>query len=345
MTRHTLGNLVMIFFRSYLGAQKGCSPNTIASYSDCIRLLLNFCSQRLQKSIEKLSIEEISDDLVLSFLDYLETDRHNSPQTRNTRLAAIKTYFRFLASQDPELISVCERVCQIHAKKTTAHLVEGLERNELDAILNACDTNTIGGLRTYALLRLMYITGARVQEALDIKLSDLRLEKPYTVILMGKGRKERVIPLDDDTVTALKAYLKHREMMQLETVNLFVNLRGMPLTRFGVLYLIQKLKKKAQKICPSLVSKKVSSHTFRHTTALHMLQSSIDITVISKYLGHANLSATNHYTHINMEMKRKALKTVKPQNGKVKSEQPQWRDNKLLTFLEDLSRKVQLCEA
>jgi len=338
----TLGSLVFSFFRNYLTNQKGCSPNTIASYSDCITLLIRYCCERLGVSSDKLSMEKISEELILNFLDYLEQVRGNDPKTRNQRLGAIKTFFRFLALQDPTLTLVCERVCAISAKKVQHKVLPTLDDDELRVILGQTKTDTLLGARDQALLSLLYNTGARVQELVDLDLPDLRLEAPFQVLLTGKGRKERVVPLYEETITAIKHYVDLRQQAGLKHKALFLNARGNRISRFGIAHVVAKHARQAAPKCPSLVDKKVTPHTYRHTCALHLIQSGANIAVVKEYLGHADIRTTHLYIEIDVEMKRKALEACPPPCA-PRTDQPQtasWLDPPVMTFLKDLSRQA-----
>jgi len=341
----TIGTLIISFFSSYLANQKGYSSETIASYSDCIRLLIKFSCKHLKLKIDKLAIDMISDQLILDFLDYLEQERNNTPKTRNQRLAAIKTFFRFAAIQEPNLIAVCERVCDISKKKTAHKVIESLDNNEVKAIMNQADANKLNGVRDKALLTLLYNTGARVQEVVDLDIADINLENPKQVLLTGKGNKERIIPLYQETVDAINAYLELRKKADLQNEALFLNTKGKRITRFGIGYLIKEYVAKAAKRCPSLGNKKVSTHTFRHTIALHLIQSGVDITVVKEWLGHASIKTTSLYVEINVEMKRKALEACPPPttSSHTEEKEPEWHNASVLVFLQSLSRKATLC--
>jgi integrase/recombinase XerD len=341
----TLGTLIVSFFRNYLVNQKGYPQNTISSYSDCIRLLFAYSCDHLKVSIEKLDLFHFTDNLILDFLDHLENERGNTIATRNQRLAAIKTLFRFLALQDPTFIAVCERVCAISAKKTVHKVIESLEKDEVDAIFSAVKADTLLGARDQALLHMLYNTGARVQELVDLDLSDIRMEKPYQVLLTGKGQKQRVTPLFPETIDAIQHYLKLRDHSQFESKVMFVNSKGERITRFGIRYIIEKYADLAAETTPSLKTKNVTPHTFRHTTALHMIQSGNDITVVAAWLGHADIKTTSIYVTINNEMKRKVLEAFPPPLGPQtnKTNEPLWHDPPILAFLNDVSRPVTLC--
>lgn len=343
----TFGTLIVSFFRNYLGHQKGYSPNTIASYSDCVRLLLNYSCERLAVSFDRLDLEMITDTLILDFLDHLEQDRGNAPATRNQRLGAIKTFFRFLALQEPTATAVCERVCAISDKKTEHKVIATLDNGEVKAVMDCAQakTDTVSGARDQALFHLLYNTGARVQEIVDLVVGDLRTEAPVQVCLTGKGRKQRIVPLHEETIEALQHYLKLRTAAGIESAALFVNAQGERITRFGISHIVSKYATMAEGGCASMAGKKVTPHTFRHTAALHMIQSGVDISVVKEWLGHADVKTTSLYVDINVEMKRKALEAFPPpiDPRTTPPAAPQWHNPTVLNFLESLSRKAALC--
>ena len=337
----TFGNLIVHFFRNYLQNEKGVSGNTLTSYATCIKMLLQFCCERLQVSFDKLDVRSIDHEVVLAFLDHLETVRHNGPETRNQRLAAIKTFFRFLALEDPMLTDHCDRISAIEAKATEHKVVETLLLEEVQAMVNATDPTNLYGARDQAMFTLFYNTGARVQELVDLDVSDLKLGKLPQITLTGKGRKERVLPLREETVQALQHYLAMREAQGIVHEALFLNTRGQRLTRYGVNYLVKKYRKRAAEKCPSLAAKRVTPHTFRHTTALHTIQSGVDITGVKEWLGHAHIKTASLYVDINIEMKRNALdKCRSPKPQPTTSEPPPpWLAPDALKFLEELARE------
>jgi len=339
----TFGSLILSFFSSYLANQRGNSPETIASYSDCIRLLINYCCNHLSITVDKLALDMITDSLILDFLDYLEKERNNTPKTRNQRLAAIKTFFRFAARQEPTLSAVCERVCNISAKKSEHKIIQPLENHEVKEILSQTDTTTLTGARDRAVLALLYNTGARVQEIIDLNISDLNMQNPMQVILTGKGKKQRIVPLYAQTIQAIQHYLNLRKTAGIEHERLCLNSKKKPISRFGIAYLIRKYVIKATPKCSSLHKKTVSPHTFRHTTALHLIQSGVDITVVKDWLGHASIKTTSLYVEIDMDMKRKALQACPPPIPSLQLEKPQWQKEHILAFLHKLSRKAALC--
>lgn len=336
----TLSYLVTTFFTSHLSAERGLSTNTVASYSDCMKLLIDFLCKRRGLQTEAVEIRMIDTALVLDFLDDLEKKRGNSPSSRNQRLAAIKTFFHFLARTVPELMLHNEQIQAIQLKKTDHKTPPSLSHEEVAAILSIPDTNTLLGARDKALLQIIYNTGARVQELADCTVADLRLDALPTVTLTGKGRKTRVNPLWKETVQILSYYLQLREQSGIHCQQLFVNVKGQTLTRSGIARRVTQLAQAASRHCPSLNNRAVSPHTFRHTTALHLIEAGNDITIVRDWLGHADLKTTSLYIEISAERKRKALEKVPPPDGGLPPETPSWEQPALLAFLSACSRKA-----
>lgn len=342
---NTLGTLMMKFFRNHLANELGASPNTTASYSDCARLLLDYACGRLRVGPDKLSFDAIDDQIILDFLDHLEAERGNAAATRNQRLAAIKTFFRFLARLEPTMLAACERVCAIRAKTVPHKVMETLDHQEVKAVFNGLSGNTVHGARDRALLGLLYNTGARVQELVDLDVGDVRMEAPLQVKLVGKGRKERIVPLHKEAVDDLRRYLDMRNGAGMAGEALFLNDRGARLTRFGVSHVVKGRVLEAAGREPSLDGRKITPHTFRHTTALHLIQSAVDITVVKEWLGHADVKTTSLYVEINIEMKRKALEAIPPpmRPKGITRETPNWRKPEVMKFLHGLSKAPALC--
>lgn len=297
------------FFSDYLPRLRGMSPHTIHSYRDCIVLLLKFVANQQKCSVATLDIENLNTEKVMDFLQMLEEKRRNSSATRNVRLAAIHVFFRYLANKHPDRLDLCQLILAIPFKRTQSQTMEYLEYDEIREILAAVDRTNRDGERDYILLVTMFNTGARVQEILGLKLHDLQLIKPYHAHFFGKGRKERLCPLWPETAYLLKKLLENRgDMLPNESV--FLNHRGQPLTRFGVRYLLEKYCDQAKKKCPTLVKKRLHPHTIRHSTAVYLLKSGVDIITISHWLGHANINTTNRYLSVDLDMKRKAINKI-----------------------------------
>ena len=336
----TFSYLVTTFFTAHLGAELGLSPNTVASYSDCMKLLVNYLCDRLQIDPEAIDIQMITPEVVLDFLDYIEKERGNATTTRNQRLAAIKTFLHFLARTVPELMHANECIQAIRLKSMEHHPPPSLTVEEVDAILAGPDPGTLMGARDKALLQLMYNTGARVQELADATVSDVRFETPATVTVTGKGSKTRVIPLWEETVEIITHYLELRKQFGVNSEHLFLSSRGGPMTRFGIGRRVAVHAKAAGATCPSLQGRNITPHVFRHTTALHLLEAGNDIFVVRDWLGHAHVKTSSQYVEISMERKRKALEKMPPPDGGKPPETPQWKQQPdLMEFLTRCSRK------
>jgi site-specific recombinase XerD len=332
---HSIAPYVHSFFHQHLAAERGLSPNTIVCYRDSLKLLLQFAADRLKTPIDKLAIEHFSADVVLAFLNDLESTRGNSARTRNNRLAALRAFFRHVARQEPLLLQPCQRLCQIPLKKTPHQCIEYLEDHEVRALLGSVDLSDRNGVRDYALLLLLYNTGARVQEVVDLEIKDVHQDAPPQVRLIGKGNKERVCPLWHETVRAIQTYLDTRRDEHHDTA-LFLNATGQPITRFGIGYIVSKYAKRAATTCPSLANKSVSPHLMRHSTAMALLQSGNAITVVKDWLGHADVNTTHGYVEVNLEMKRKALEACQAP-ASPPTPRRRWQDPDLLKWLDELT--------
>ncbi|MDA3925247.1 MAG: tyrosine-type recombinase/integrase [Kiritimatiellae bacterium] len=332
--------LVTTFFTSHLSSEQGLSPNTVASYSDCMKLLVNYLCKRFSIETEAIDIQMISSDIVLDFLDSLEGERHNSPTTRNQRLAAIKSFFHFLARSVPELMHQNERIQAIKIKATSHQPPPSLTAEEVAAVLAAPDTATLLGARDNALLQLMYNSGGRVQELADLSVSDLHLDSPPSVRLTGKGRKTRVIPLWEKTVESIQHYIRGREENSISSEHLFLNIKEEPMTRFGIGRRLSKHVEAASKKCPSLCNRSITPHVIRHTTALHLVEAGNDITIVKDWLGHADVKTTILYVEISIERKRKALEKLPPPDNDAPPELPVWKQPDLMKFLNECSNKA-----
>jgi site-specific recombinase XerD len=340
---HPIARYVHGFFHDYLAAQRGLSPNTILSYRDALKLLLRYVARQVGKPVDKLLTEHFDEKMVVAFLTHLEANRGNSPQTRNNRLSALRAFFRYVARQEPTLLLQCQRICAIPKKRTEHKVIEYLEDQEIGALLEHVDQNSRNGARDYALLLFLYNTGARVQEVVDLKVGDLRLDAPCQVKLTGKGRKERVCPLWPETVAAIRNCLEHREPDTAQIPSVFLNANGQPITRFGIRYIVRRYAAKAAAECPSLESKKTSPHSVRHTTAMHLLQSGNDLSVVKDWMGHADVNTTHAYVEIDMKMKRRALEASHPPEvATSKKKRPKWLQPSILQWLDDLSKSANI---
>jgi integrase/recombinase XerD len=299
MTRHTeppqtlVGPLLQTFFMEHLCSHKRVSPCTIKSYRDTFRLLLQYLQKTIHKEPSALSIADLDAPAILRFLENLEEHRGNQAQSRNVRVSAIRSFFRLVALRDPQSVGVVTRVLAIPLKRTDKRLVGYLTRPEIDAILAAEDLSEWSGRRDHALLLTLYNTGARVSEMTSLLRTQFSFGMKSFVRFNGKGRKERSVPLWPTTARALQAWF--RELGDGSSMVAFPNARGSTLTRDGVNYLLHRAAERAAESCPSLRNKSLSPHILRHTCALHLLQSGVDIEVIALWLGHEHIQTTHGY--------------------------------------------------
>lgn len=337
MAKTDLATPIRGFFEQHLVSQRGLSGHTVLAYRDAIKLFLEFVGRKHRKPCAALTLEDLSADAVRGFLDQLERVRKNGVPTRNARLAAIHAFFNYLASIDPRHIAQSQAVLAVPFKRQTRRVMVYLEREEVLKIFAGIDGHTLGGQRDDALLRLLYNTGMRAQELVDLDVVHLRFSRPYAVLIHGKGRKERTCPLWRETIAALKTYLGKRGVRLNEAAPLFVNHDGNRLTRFGLRHIISRRVERATKTCPSLLGRRVTPHTFRHTTAMHLLQSNVDLNMIRSWLGHASIETTNGYVEIDLEMKRKTLRSAEKLIPTPSKRGRTWHDDdKLLAWLEKL---------
>ncbi len=337
---HTITNLAVLiqsFFEHHLVSERGLSGHTVLAYRDAVKLFLEFATQRCGKPCTKLTIEDLSADMVRRFLEHLERSRHNVVRTRNNRLAAIHSLFRYLAAVEPRHLARCQSVLAVAFKRQVQAVPEYLEREEVLSIMQHIDLRNPLGRRDDALFRMLYNTGMRAQELVTLNVNHVRFSRPYYVHIHGKGHKDRTCPLWRETVQALKGYLEERSVRFTDATPLFVNSEGERITRFGVRYVVRHRISTAAKDCPSLLTRKVSPHTLRHTTAMHLLQSGVDLNMIRSWLGHASIETTHGYVEIDLEMKRKTLQSCQRLLPKQRQGQPSWqRNTDILQWLEGL---------
>jgi len=333
MKRATLPYWLHAFFHEWLAQQRNVSHHTVKSYRDTWRLFLRFVAGRKRRSVSDLVVEDLTAEEVLAFLRHGEQDRKITIGTRNCRLAALRGFFRFVAEREPSAVAQCAEVLHIPTKKGPTAEVNYLDTEEITAILKQPDRSTLEGQRDHVLLALLYNTGARIQEALDLCPRSIRFRSPAQVTLFGKGRKERICPLWPETVELLTALLKRQPRPDDEPI--FVNRYGDPLGAAGVRFKLEHYVRRAAQRLPTLARKHVTPHTFRHSMGVAMVAAGIDVTVIRSLLGHVSLDTTNHYARANVETKRQALAKVDPSTRPSKP--PRWRrDPDLLTWLNSL---------
>jgi len=325
-----LGPWVRRFLLEHLVAERNLALNTQRSYRDALTLLIPFVSGQLHRSVDRLTVAEVSADLVRLFLADLEQSRECTIATRNQRLAAIHALARFVGMHSPEHIVWCGQIRSIPFKKTSRALVPYLDKPEMDALLSAPDRQTVQGRRDHALLLFLYNSGARAQEAAQLLICELDLAG-CSVKIRGKGGKERQCPLWLSTIEELKALIASRST----TACVFLNRCGYPMTRFGLHALVERYVRKVQVRMPSLAAKRVSPHSIRHTTATHLLRAGVDINTVRAWLGHVSLDTTNIYAEIDLEMKAKAL--ARCEVAAASEPQRHWRDDQaLMAFLRAL---------
>jgi site-specific recombinase XerD len=310
------------------------SPHTIHSYRDSLMLFLRFLTSERKSPVQDLDLNGIEPDDVIAFLSYLEEVRKNGVTTRNVRLAAIHAFFRYVGTYHPEQLDRVQRILAVPFKRARQRVIEYLERDEIEAVLSRINRESRDGRRDYALLATMFNTGARVQEIIDLRVCDLQLIRPFQIRLFGKGRKERFCPLWPQTAQVLRDHCKEYHLDPRSDAQVFLNQRGQPLTRFGVRYILAKHLDRARGDVSTLGRKRLHPHSMRHSTAVALLTSGVDLTTISHWLGHSNPNTTNRYATIDLEMKRRAITKVKPATHRARTS---WRRNEsILKWLENL---------
>ena len=298
------------FFEQRLPIERHASENTSNSYAYAFQLLLTFVSKRLKVAPSQLAVEQIDAPLVLDFLNDLETTRGNGPSSRNIRLAAIKSFMHFLEYRVPSALEQIRRILAIPAKKAESKLVRHLTVKETQALLDAPDPTEWKGIRDRAMLHLCYGGGLRVSELIGLHLDDLQFQPQPSMLVHGKGRRERCLPLWKTTTAALRAWLAVRGTVSVP--ELFVSARGESLTRSGFEYILRKHVRTARQHCPSLATKRVHPHVLRHTCALTVLQATKDLRKVSLWLGHAHMQTTEIYTRVDPSVKLETLESVVP---------------------------------
>jgi site-specific recombinase XerD len=330
-TPASLAPLLERFFTDRLMQQRQASPHTVSSYRDTFRQLLKFTQQRLHKTPSNLTFEQIDASLIVEFLDHLEKNHGLSIRSRNLRLTAIHSFFRYAALEAPDHSAQIQRVLAIPSKRFTRTLVRFLSRPEVDALLAAPNRGTWSGRRDHAFILTAAQTGLRLSEMTGLQRQDILLGTGAHVRVIGKGRKERCTPLAKPTVSVLKAWLRESQTGSQQTV--FPNARGERLTVHGVQYMLSKHSAAASKVCPSLKQKRVTVHVLRHTVAMDLLQEGVDRAVIALWLGHESVETTQMYLEATLAMKEKALAKTTPPHGRSSRYRP---DDQLLHFLNGL---------
>jgi len=306
------------FFHQRLTDQRNATPATVKAYRDALRLLVLFVTKRTSKKPSDLEVSDLERDVILAFLDHLESSRGNSVHTRNARLTAIRSFFHHIAANDPAAIGIAQRVLAIPSKKAHVLTTQFLTKTELDALIDAPNSDLPLGRRDRALLTLLARTGARVSEAIGIETTDLLLDGARSqVMLHGKGRKQRMVPLAHDVVAAIENLLHDRGISRHKSVPLFVGKQKQCLTRFGATHVVRRAVTIASHQVPTLTKKQISPHSFRHSFAMILLQSGVDLLTIQAWLGHAQVATTHRYAAADVEMMRRSLDDAGIQGDKV----------------------------
>ncbi|HEY5376332.1 MAG TPA: tyrosine-type recombinase/integrase [Polyangiaceae bacterium] len=333
-----IGPILQSFFVDYLQALKGLRPLSVRSYRDTMRLFLAFVAAERRRKISRLLVEDFTYELAQRFLRHLEERRRNSVRTRNQRLAIIRAFFDYLASRIPERIAVAERVSAIPTKRTPPPETRFLERADVQRLLAALPSKGRRALRDRALLLFLYNTGARVQETADLRIGQLDLDGTLRVRLHGKGDKWRVCPLWPETARQLRDLVSQRTSA-LPEASVFCSSRDRPLTRFGIYKIVRRHARLLEQGGPKMHARRISPHVFRHTAAVHLLESGVEVNVIRGWLGHVSLETTNRYAEITTPMKEAALRACEPQSDLSEAfpRKPVWRDDAaLLAWLDSL---------
>jgi len=339
MNRDTpsLGAILESFFTDYLKLQRGLRPNSIKSYADAWRLFLQFAAEASGKKVTQLGLHDLHAGAVSDFLVSLEDRRHNAPQSRNQRLAAIRTFFNYVGHRFPDRLGQAQKVTIIPRKRTRSPETVFLERDEIDRTLARLPASS--GLRDRALLLFLYNTGARVQEAAGLRANDVHFDPNPRVHLHGKGDKWRVCPLWTETAALLQQLLSDLTASTAPDRPVFTSLRRAALTRFGIYKIVRRYTADIVKRGSDGQPRRVSPHTWRHSTAVHLLEAGVEVNVIRAWLGHASLETTNRYAEITLRTKQAALeKCSAPEVGEERIPRtPKWQsDTALLSWLQSL---------
>ena len=329
------------FLTVYLAGERNYSPNTILAYRDTFVLFITFMKDKKGTEANRLTLKSITREVVIDFLDYIQEGRHCSNATRNYRLAALKSFFSYMQYKNPERMYDWQKILAIKVKRQEKKSINYLTVEGIKLLLEQPDLNDPGGRRNLALLALIYDSGARVQEIIDLTPSSVRLENPVTIRLLGKGRKTRIVPLQEEQTVFLKSYMQENNLLEphANQYPLFSNNRKEKLSRAGVTYILNSCVSLARKINPSIIPEKISCHSLRHSKAMHLLQAGVNLVYIRDLLGHVSVQTTDVYARADSKQKREAFEKayidLNPGAEKSKS----WeKDDKLLQWLKSLKK-------
>jgi len=313
----SFATLVQAFFVEHLTQQRALSPQTIAAYRDAFMLFLGFAETRLARSSAKIALVDITPDLILAFLDHLERERHNTVRSRNARLAALRSFLKFAAHRDVSSLQVIERALGVPSKRFERPMLGYLSREQMLAVIGTPDETRISQ-RDHVLLLLLYNTGARVSEIIGVKVGDVVLDDGCACVhLHGKGRKQRSVPLWRSTIRAIRAWLRRNPRLDSDSP-LLPNRDGQAMSRWNVMQRLDRAVQVATESCPDLTKRQITPHVIRHTTAMHLLQAGVDISVIALWLGHESPATTHQYVEADLAMKERALARLHEPEAKLR---------------------------
>lgn len=327
------------FFTKYLTLERGASNNTISSYRDTFILLSIFMEEKRGIKLRRLTLDDITQDVIIEFLNWLQEERKCSSSTRNQRLAVIRSFFSYIQYRNPEFMHECHKIMSIRSKKAPQKVISYLSIEGIKLLLEQPDITTQKGKRDLALLSLMYDTGARVQEMIDLTVSSCRFNKPYILQLIGKGNKSRIVPLMEDQVKILKSYMVENKLSEpfAGEYLLFCNSRKQKFTRAGITNIFLKYVKMARKLSPELIPDNLSCHSLRHSKAMHLLQAGVNLVYIRDILGHVSVQTTEIYAKADIKLKREALEKAYTSVQPEKVTSPIWmEDSDLKNWLVNL---------
>lgn len=329
------------FLTSYLTGERNFSPNTILAYKDTFVQFITFIKEQKKIEVQKLTLELITKDVVIDFLDWIQENRHCSNATRNYRLAALRSFFNYMQYENPEKIYEWQKILSIKVKRHERQSINYLTINGIKLLLEQPDLSTRNGRRNLAMLALMYDSGARVQEIIDLTPSSVRLDNPSIVKLLGKRRKARIVPLQEEQTLFLKKYMQENHLLEpyANKYPLFSNSRREKLTRAGVTYILKTYADLARKINPGIIPEKISCHSLRHSKAMHLLQAGVNLVYIRDLLGHVSVQTTDVYARADSKQRREAFEKayvdLNPSTDKTKY----WeKDSNLLEWLKSLKK-------
>lgn len=317
------------FFMKYLTHERGASSNTISSYRDTFILLSTFMEVKKRINLNKLKLSDITQGVIIEFLNWLQEDRKCSTSTRNQRLAVIRSFFSYIQYRNPEFMHECHRIMSVKSKKTSQKVINYLTIEGIKLLLEQPDVTTRKGRRDLALLSLMYDTGSRVQEIIDLTANSCRFNKPYTLQIIGKGNKVRIVPLMEDQIKILRNYMDENRLLEpfAGEYLIFSNSRSHKFTRAGITNIFLKYVEMARKMNPELIPKNLSCHSLRHSKAMHLLQAGVNLVYIRDILGHVSVQTTEIYARADTKLKREALEKAYTSIQPAEAANPMWLED------------------